>query len=83
MPPADDPAAWARLVGQIVIFTLLDGSVPAFDAMMGSVTEQVRAGSRARWCSLRTPCRPRRSSASCMRSTGTGTPTRHISSSPT
>ncbi|HEY7880256.1 MAG TPA: antibiotic biosynthesis monooxygenase [Streptosporangiaceae bacterium] len=44
MPSADDPAAWARLVGQIVIFTLLDGSVPAFDAMMGSVTEQVRAG---------------------------------------
>jgi quinol monooxygenase YgiN len=44
MPPADDPAAWARLVGQIVIFTLLDGSVPAFDAMIGSVTEQVRAG---------------------------------------
>ena len=33
-----------RLVGQIVIFTLLDGSVPAFDAMIGSVTEQVRAG---------------------------------------
>jgi quinol monooxygenase YgiN len=44
MPPADDPAAWARLVGQIVIYTLLDGSVPAFDAMIGSVTEQVRAG---------------------------------------
>jgi quinol monooxygenase YgiN len=44
MPAADDPAAWARLVGQIVIFTLLDGSVPAFDAMIGSVTEQVRAG---------------------------------------
>jgi quinol monooxygenase YgiN len=44
MPPADDPAAWARLVGQIVIFTLLDGGIPAFDAMMGSVTEQVRAG---------------------------------------
>ena len=44
MPPADDPAAWARLVGQIVIFTLLDSSVPVFDAMIGSVTEQVRAG---------------------------------------
>ncbi|HEX6856397.1 MAG TPA: antibiotic biosynthesis monooxygenase [Streptosporangiaceae bacterium] len=44
MPPVDDPAAWARLVGQIVIFTLLDGSVPVFDAMIGSVTEQVRAG---------------------------------------
>jgi len=44
MPAADDPAAWARLVGQIVIYTLLDGSVPAFDAMIGSVTEQVRAG---------------------------------------
>src|SRR6185437_4897954 len=44
MPPADDPVAWGRLVGQIVIFTLLDGSVPAFDAMIGSVTEQVRAG---------------------------------------